>query len=327
MKAAIGDCCQAYSLLKKLVSREPCKARSIIRAHSMKEPKERLHATWQEFLLNFDGANVRGFADCMDTLKHATSDRYSVHSRHAIFSGTIAHMEERGIVFDLAVITQFFIDGTKDEALRQAVIIPYQQRMGRHLRQLNVKKSDPSYVMTEPEPPSETWFELSEGICNVVDQNPSMDTGPHKVIVEEPEVKAFAASTAKPEKSRRVVKAPAKDSSERTCWVCGLPGHIWPDCTSTHCSDCKRKLPSDKVKHRGNQCPARKKNAGNTSTQVKRSGSQQEPSQPAKKPKYEKSKEPASSSDNQDPKESIKALTAMVAKLANGGVATTFKDN
>ena len=76
MKAAIGDCCQAYSLLKKLVSREPCKARSIIRAHSMKDPKERLHATWQEFLLNFDGANVRGFADCMDTLKHATSDRY-----------------------------------------------------------------------------------------------------------------------------------------------------------------------------------------------------------------------------------------------------------
>ena len=43
-------------------------------------------------------------------------------------------MEERGIVFDLAVITQFFIDGTKDEALRQALIIPYQQRMGRALK-------------------------------------------------------------------------------------------------------------------------------------------------------------------------------------------------
>ena len=65
---------------------------------------------------------------------------------HAIVSGTIAHMEERGIVFDLAVITQFFIDGTRDEALRLAVIIPYQQRMGRHLRQLNVKKSDPALL-------------------------------------------------------------------------------------------------------------------------------------------------------------------------------------
>ena len=322
-KQGEGELSQAYSLLKKLIHDDPCKAKSIIATHASKLPKARLHSTWTEFLFNWDGADVRGLADCMDTLKNATSDHHAVHTRHAIFAATVAYMEERGVAYDKNIVTQYFVDGMKSTELTIAVIIDWQRRVSRHNTQLVTKSKDDTYCMTAPEP-KETWADLSQEICNVVTAHPEMDTGPPKEVPAEPETRAFLARPEKGDKSGRSVTIDAAPKDDRPCWVCGIPGHRMDQCTSTHCADCKERLPSDREKHRGSKCSARAR-AKIPSSKGKRTAPQSGEQGASKKPKTGGTSSSTSmKKKNAELSAQVKALTAVLAAKES---TSSSKDN
>ena len=260
----------------------------------------------------------------METLKNATSDYHSVHTRHAIFAATIAHMEERGVAYDKNIVTQYFVDGLKSDALKISVVIDWQRRLTRYSNQLAAKRADPTFVMTAPEP-KETWLELSEEICNVVSANPSMDTGPRlKEDLAEPETRALVARPAKGDKSGRSVKIDPAPEDDRPCWICGIPGHRMDQCTSTHCADCKERLPSDREKHRGKKCSARAR-ANNPSSKGKRTVPQNGEQGFSKKPRVGGNSSSTSvKKKNAELAAQVKALTA--ALNAKDTSSSSLKD-
>ena len=308
-----GDLCKAYSIIKRLVHPDPCKARSIIQSHARKECKERLHGMWSEFLLYYDEAsNMLSLTDCMDTLKYATSDRHTVHSRHAIYLSTIASMEERKIPFDLKSITRLFVDGMKDQALRALVIIPWQQRCIRYSCELHVKSTDKDFQMTETTEPSETWFQLSNSICSAVDLNPDMDTGPPKPApVEEPETRASVSRPVPANTPSQLVNI-----DDRPCWICGVLGHQMASCEATHCNDCMVKLPANRAKHRGALCPVRRNAGKPPATKSKRPAPQSIAPKTAKKPRPGHTSKTATEKNINEVSEQLKILTAMLLKQA-----------